>query len=63
MNNRHPRHPSPEAILQLLQEREKAFTEYHDGNRRLIICLSTAVNVIHAFSGILGSGQPGEPRM
>src|SRR6266446_8771276 len=46
---------SPEAILQLLQEREKAFEEYRDGNRRLINCLSAAVNVIHAFSGILGS--------
>jgi hypothetical protein len=45
---------SPEAILQLIQEREKAFKEYRDGNRRLIRCLSPAVNVIQAFSGILG---------
>ena len=45
---------SPEAILQLIQEREKAFKDYCDGNRRLIRCLSPAVNVIHAFSGILG---------
>ena len=45
---------SPEAILQLLQEREKAFKEYRDGNRRLISCLSPAVKVLHAFSGILG---------
>ena len=45
---------SPEAILQLLQGREKAFKEYRDGNRRLISCLSPAVNVIQAFSGILG---------
>jgi STAND-like protein len=45
---------SPEAILQLFQEREKAFREYRDGNRRLINCLSPAVNVIQAFSGILG---------
>ena len=45
---------SPEAILQLIQEREKAFKDYRDGNRRLIRCLSPAVNVIHAFSGILG---------
>src|SRR5258708_16347179 len=45
---------SPEAILQLLQEREKAFKEYRDGNRRLINCLSPAVNVIQAFSGVLG---------
>ena len=45
---------SSEAILQLLQEREKAFKEYRDGNRRLINCLSPAVNVLQAFSGILG---------
>jgi hypothetical protein len=45
---------SPEAILQLIQEREKAFKEYRDGSRRLIRCLSPIVNVIQAFSGILG---------
>jgi fungal STAND N-terminal Goodbye domain len=45
---------SPEAILQLLQQREKAFKDYRDGNRRLINCLSPAVKVLHAFSGILG---------
>ena len=45
---------SPEAILELLQEREKAFKEYRDGNRRLISCLSPAVKVLQAFSGILG---------
>ena len=45
---------SPEAILELLQEREKAFKEYRDGNRRLISCLSPAVTILHAFSGILG---------
>ena len=45
---------SPEAILQLLQEREKAFKEYRDGHRKLITCLSPAVKVLQAFSGILG---------
>jgi hypothetical protein len=45
---------SPEAILELLQEREKAFKEYRDNNRRLINCLTPAVKVIQAFSGILG---------
>ena len=45
---------SHEAILQLLQEREKAFKEYRDGNRKLINCLSPAVKVLQAFSGILG---------
>ena len=45
---------SPEDVLQLLQGREKAFEEYRDGNRKLINCLSPAVKVIQAFSGILG---------
>jgi hypothetical protein len=45
---------SPEAILQLLQGREKAFKEYRDDNPRLIRCLSPVVKVLQAFSGILG---------
>ena len=45
---------SVEAILQLLQGREKAFKEYRDGNQRLINCLRPAVNVLQAFYGILG---------
>jgi hypothetical protein len=45
---------SPEAILQLLQGREKAFKEYREGDRRLISCLSPSVKVIQAFSGIVG---------
>jgi fungal STAND N-terminal Goodbye domain len=45
---------SPDAILELLQERQKAFKEYRDMNRRLITCLSPAVEILHALSGILG---------
>ena len=45
---------SPNDILRLLQEREKAFKEYREGNRRLIGCLSPVVRVIHAFSDIIG---------
>ena len=45
---------SPEAILELLQERENSFKEYRDNNRRLIDCLTPAVRVIQTFSGILG---------
>ncbi len=45
---------SPEAILELLQERERAFKEYREGNRRLISYLSPGVKVLHAFSGIAG---------
>jgi hypothetical protein len=43
---------SPETILELLREREKAFKEYHDGDRRLISCLRPVVEVLHSFSGI-----------
>src|SRR6266849_9423303 len=49
---------SPDAILQLLEDREKAFKEYRDGKRRLINCLNPAVTVLHRFSGIL-SGVAG----
>jgi hypothetical protein len=45
---------SPEAILQLLHGREKAFKEYRDGDQRLIRYLSPAVTILQAFSGILG---------
>jgi len=45
---------SPGAILELLQEQEKAFKGYRERNRSLINCLTPAVNVIQAFSGILG---------
>ena len=45
---------SPDSILQLLQGRETSFKEYRNGNRRLIGCLSPAVRVLQAFSGILG---------
>jgi hypothetical protein len=44
---------SPEDILQLFEEREKAFKEYRDENRRLINCLKPIVNFFHGFSGIL----------
>jgi hypothetical protein len=60
---------SPEAILELLQKREKAFERYRTENRRLTSCLRPAVEAIHSFSGILGSGanpvsyacHPGDP--
>ena len=45
---------SPDAILRLLQDREKAFKEYRDGDRRLTSCLIPALKVLQAFSGIMG---------
>jgi hypothetical protein len=45
---------TPEAILELLRERERAFKEYREVNRGLISCLSPVVKVLHASSGFLG---------
>jgi len=45
---------SPESILELLQERQKLFKDYRDGNRSLISCLTPVVKVLQAFSGVLG---------
>ena len=42
---------SPEDILQLLQERAKAFQEYRNGN--LLSCLKPAIKIIQAFSEII----------
>jgi hypothetical protein len=52
-------------ILELLQEREKAFAEYRDGNRRLLNCISPAVHVLHVFSATLGEviGQVRDTRL
>ncbi|KAI0293193.1 hypothetical protein B0F90DRAFT_1670920, partial [Multifurca ochricompacta] len=44
---------SPDAILELLQGSAKAFTEYREGDRKLISWLSPVVQVLHAFSSIL----------
>jgi hypothetical protein len=45
---------TPDAILQLLREREKAFIKFRDRNRTLINCFSPAVQVLHAFSATFG---------
>jgi hypothetical protein len=47
---------SPEAILELLKETEKKFKSHLDVHRKLINCLTPAVKVLHAFSGILSQG-------
>ena len=45
---------SLKAILQLLQEREKAFNKFRNENRRLIDYVTPCVEVLHAVSGTLG---------
>ncbi len=45
---------SPDDVLKLLEDKANEFKDYRDGNRKLIDCLKPIVNVIHAFSGILG---------
>jgi len=41
-----------EDVLQLLQERETAFKDFRNTNRKLINCLRPVVQVIHSLSGI-----------
>jgi len=45
---------SPDDILELLHDREKAFKEYREGNRKLTNRLTPAIEVLHALSGVLG---------
>ena len=52
---------SPDAVLELLLEREHAFQQYRDGNRRLRTYLSPAVKVLHGFSATLGEAVPFPP--
>ena len=48
---------SSDDVVKLLLERETAFRDYRDKYRKLIDCLHPVVNVIHAFSAILGSAS------
>jgi hypothetical protein len=41
-------------VLELLQDKVNQFREYRNGNRKLINCLKPVVQVLHAFSGVLG---------
>ena len=45
---------TPNEIINLLQQREKAFIQYRNRNRTLIDCFSPAVRVLHIFSQKLG---------
>ncbi|SRR6266852_5470644 len=55
LNNCH----SPEDVIQLLSEGETAFKDYRDKYRSLIGHLRPVVQIVYAFSGILGDAfQP-----
>ena len=45
---------SPNAVLELLQDKADAFKNYRDGGHTLINWLKPVVQVVHGFSGILG---------
>ena len=45
---------SPNAVLELLQEKAHAFKEYRDGDHKLIGYLKPVVQVVQGFSGFLG---------
>jgi hypothetical protein len=45
---------SPDDVLQILSERESAFKDYRDQHRKLIDHIRPVVQVVHAFSAVLG---------
>ncbi|KAF8274623.1 hypothetical protein EI94DRAFT_471554 [Lactarius quietus] len=45
---------SPNAVLELLQEKAHLFQDYRDGDRKLIKWLKPIVQVVHGFYGVLG---------
>ncbi|KAH9057509.1 hypothetical protein EDB87DRAFT_1823623 [Lactarius vividus] len=45
---------SPNDVLKLLEAKANEFKDYREGNRKLINCLKPVVEVVHAFSGVLG---------
>ena len=45
---------SPNAVLELLQEKVHAFKDYRDGNRTLLNWLNAVVLLVHGFSGVIG---------
>ena len=45
---------SPNAVLDLLQEKAHAFKEYREGDHKLIGCLKPVVQVVQGFSGFIG---------
>ena len=45
---------SADVILELLRDKAKEFKDYRDGNHKLIDRLNPVVQVVHAFSGLLG---------
>jgi len=47
---------TPTEMLNLVQEREKAFKQFRNRNRTLINCLSPVARVLQRVSATLGSG-------
>ena len=45
---------SPNAVLELLQDKAHAFEDYRDGDSTLMNWLKPVVQVVHGFSGVLG---------
>jgi len=45
---------SPDAVLEIFQERENGFRKFRNRNRTLINCLRPAVQILHAFSSVIG---------
>jgi len=45
---------SPDAVLRIFEEREKAFGRFRNRNRSLINCLRPAVQTLHVCSKLIG---------
>jgi hypothetical protein len=45
---------SADAVFELLQDKAKQFKDYRNGNRKLINYLEPVVQVLYAFSSVLG---------
>ena len=46
---------SPDDVLRRLEDKAKEFSDFRDGNRKLINWLSPVVHVVHALSSVLGA--------
>ena len=47
---------SVDDILAILQRRANMFEELRDGNRGLMKCISSSLNILYAISAALGDG-------
>jgi fungal STAND N-terminal Goodbye domain len=47
---------SPEAVSNVLRSQAQAFSKFREGDEKLMIWLNPTINILLAFSGMLGEG-------